>query len=171
VNATSPVVARFRERFATEVLAVEEFRGQIAISVKSARAAEMLRSLRDDAECPFDMLTDLAAVDYLKLDSFERFAVVYQLTSLLRNERLRVKAYVSEAKPEIESVSALWGDADWLEREVWDLYGIRFLNHPDLRRILMPDAYEGHPLRKDYPLRGRGERSNFPKYVVEEERP
>lgn len=147
---------------------MEEFRGQVAISVKSARVLEMLRSLRDDAECPFDVLTDLTAVDYLRLDHPERFAVVYQLTSLLRNERLRLKAYVSEARCEIESAHALWGDANWLEREVWDMYGIRFLNHPDLRRILTPDTYTGHPLRKDYPLKGRGERSNFPKYILEE---
>ncbi len=163
-----PVVARFKERFDSEILSLEEFRGQVAVSVKSARILEMLRALRDDAECPFDVLTDLTAVDYLRLDHPERFAVVYQLTSLLRNERLRLKAYVSEARCEIDSAHALWGDANWLEREVWDMYGIRFLNHPDPRRILTPDSYTGHPLRKDYPLKGRGERSNFPKYIVEE---
>jgi NADH-quinone oxidoreductase subunit C len=76
---------------------------------------------------------------------------------------------VSEAAPEIDTVAALWGNANWLEREVWDLYGIRFRGHPDLRRILMPDDYAGHPLRKDYPLKGRGERSNFPKYVAGEQ--
>ena len=168
MKSNDPVVARFRDRFAGEILSVDDFRGQVAISVKSPRAAEMMKSLRDDAECPFDMLADLTAVDYLRLDHPERFAVVYQLYSMLRNERLRVKAYVSEARCEIESVHALWGDANWLEREVWDLYGIRFLNHPDLRRILMPDAYEGHPLRKDYPLKGRGERSNFAKYTTGE---
>jgi len=168
LKSSDPVVTRFKERFGDELLSVEEFRGQVAISVKSARVLDMLRALRDDAECPFDMLADLTAVDYLRLDHPERFAVVYQLYSLLRNERIRIKAYVGEARCEIESAHALWGDANWLEREVWDLYGIRFLNHPDLRRILMPDNYTGHPLRKDYPLKGRGERSNFPKYTVEE---
>ncbi|MCE9581372.1 MAG: NADH-quinone oxidoreductase subunit C [Planctomycetes bacterium] len=168
MTPSDPVVTRFKERFGNEILSVEEFRGQVTLCVKSARALEMLKSLRDDAECPFDMLTDLTGVDYLRLDHVERFAVVYQLTSLLRNERLRVKAYVGEARCEIESVHTLWGDANWLEREVWDMYGIRFLNHPDLRRILTPDDYTGHPLRKDYPLKGRGERSNFPKYIVEE---
>lgn len=163
-----PVVTRFRERFESEILSVEEFRGQVAVSVKSPRILEMLRALRDDAECPFDVLTDLTAVDYLRLDHPERFAVVYQLTSLLRNERLRLKAYVGEARCEIDSAHALWGDANWLEREVWDMYGIRFVGHPDPRRILTPDSYTGHPLRKDYPLKGRGERSNFPKYIVEE---
>lgn len=168
MNPSDPVVTRFKERFGNEILSLEEFRGQVTLCVKSARALEMLKSLRDDAECPFDVLTDLTAVDYLRLDHVERFAVVYQLYSLLRNERLRVKAYVGEARCEIESVHALWGDANWLEREVWDMYGIRFLNHPDLRRILTPDDYTGHPLRKDYPLKGRGERSNFPKYTTEE---
>ena len=168
MKSSDPVVTRFKEKFGDEILSVEEFRGQVAISVKSARILDLLRALRDDAECPFDMLTDLTAVDYLRLDHPERFAVVYQLYSLLRNERLRLKAYVSEARCEIESAHGLWGDANWLEREAWDLYGIRFLNHPDLRRILMPDAYEGHPLRKDYPLKGRGERSNFAKYTTGE---
>lgn len=168
MSANLPVVARFREKFAAEILSVEEFRGQAVISVKSTDAVGMLKFLRDDAECPFDMLSDLTAVDYLRLDAPERYAVVYQLLSMLRNERLRVKAYVSEARPEIGTVSGLWGNANWLEREVWDLYGIRFLGHPDPRRILMPDDYEGHPLRKDYPLKGRGERSHFPKYFAEE---
>jgi NADH-quinone oxidoreductase subunit C len=170
VNPQHPAVVRFRERFAPDILSVDEFRGQTAISVKGGRAAEMLKSLRDDPECPFDMLADLTAVDYLRLDHPERFAVVYQLFSVLRNERLRVKAYVSEAAPEIDTVSALWQNANWLEREVWDLYGIRFRGHPDLRRILMPDDYTGHPLRKDYPLKGRGERSAFRKYSTEEAR-
>ncbi len=114
------------------------------------------------------MLTDLTAVDYLRLDAFERFAVVYQLTSILTNRRLRVKAFVSEARAEIDSAVPLWKNADWLEREVWDLYGVRFTGHPDLRRILCPDDYTGHPLRKDYPLKGRGERSAFRRYQVEE---
>ena len=168
MNANDPAVVRFRERFAADILGVEEFRGETAVSVKPARIVEMLRSLREDPECPFEMLTDLTAVDYLRLDRPERFAVVYQLYSVLANRRIRVKAYVNEARCEIDSATGLWADANWLEREVWDLYGIRFLGHPDLRRILMPDTYEGHPLRKDYPLKGRGERSNFPKYLVEE---
>jgi NADH-quinone oxidoreductase subunit C len=168
LKSSDPVVTRFKERFGNEILSTEEFRGQVVVSVKPARVVEMLKSLRDDAECPFDMLTDLTAVDYLRLDHLERFAVVYQLYSLLRNERLRIKAYVGEMAGAIDSVHELWGDANWLEREVFDMYGIRFNHHPDLRRILTPDDYTGHPLRKDYPLKGRGERSNFPKYIVEE---
>jgi NADH-quinone oxidoreductase subunit C len=100
----------------------------------------------------------------------ERFAVVYQLTSLEHNARLRVKAYVPEEPCEIATATELWPAANWAEREVYDLYGIRFTGHPDLRRILMPENYQGHPLRKDYPLKGRGERDHFPKYTEIPER-
>ncbi len=91
--------------------------------------------------------------------------MVYNLCSIGTGARARVKAFVPEGDPEIDSASALWKAAPWAEREVYDLYGIRFRNHPDLKRILMPDDYEGHPLRKDYPLQGRGERQNFPRYA------
>ena len=95
----------------------------------------------------------------------ERFAVVYQLNSIEHNARLRVQAYVPEDPCEIDTVSGIWDSANWGEREAFDMYGVVFKGHPDLKRILMPDNYEGHPLRKDYPLKGRGERDNFPKFA------
>ncbi len=98
------------------------------------------------------MLADLSAVDYL--GQTPRFEVVYHLNSLERNVRLRVKVPVNEGE-EVESVTSLWQIANWLEREVWDMFGIRFSNHPNLKRILMYDEFEGHPLRKDYPITKR----------------
>jgi len=127
--------------------------GDATALVDPARIADVMRFLRDDAECQFDMLTDLTAVDYL--GEQPRFEVVYHLYSVPRNKRLRVKARVSEKTPEIATLCPLWPSANWMEREVWDLYGIRFAGHPDLRRILLYKQFEGHPLRKDYPKEKR----------------
>jgi len=154
---------KIRERFPGEVLGGREHAGQRTVWVRRDRILDLLRFLRD--ECGFDMLTDLTAVDHLGRGRPERFAVVYQLCSVAGWERARLEAFVPESDPVIDSASGLWKAAPWAEREVWDLFGIRFRGHPDLKRILLPDDYEGHPLRKDYPLRGRGERQNFPRFV------
>ncbi|MBE7462972.1 MAG: NADH-quinone oxidoreductase subunit C [Planctomycetes bacterium] len=160
-----------RERFEPVVLDWTVFRDQPCLHLSRDRVVDVMRFLRDEAAFKFEMLTDVTALDHLKLPpemeswARERFAVVYHLFSLSHNARLRVKAYVPEEPCEIESVTGLWLGANWAEREVYDMYGIVFLGHPDLRRILTPDHYEGHPLRKDYPLKGRGERDNFPKYT------
>ncbi|MCU0706040.1 MAG: NADH-quinone oxidoreductase subunit C [Fimbriiglobus sp.] len=111
----------------------------------------------------FDFLCDIAGIDYLGYpDATDRFAVVYSLTNLATGERLFVKTFVNDPDPELPSVYSLWKGADWMEREVFDLFGIRFPGHPNLQRILMPEAFQDHPLRKDYPLRGHGERHNLP---------
>jgi len=161
--------ATVRERFAEQVLDWTEFRRQACLHLRRERVVDVMRFLRDDASTRFAMLSDVTAIDLLKhpeADKWpERFAVVYQLYSLEHNARLQVKAYVPEVPCETPSVTELWSAANWGEREVYDMYGIRFTGHPDLRRILMPDTYEGYPLRKDYPLKGRGERDNFPKYT------
>ena len=160
-----------KERFGDDVLGTAEFRKQYTLRIKHTANLAILRFLRDDPASKFVMLTDVTCVDSLRLpadmaaDYPERFAVVYHLTSLEHGERLRVKAYVPEDPAEIESVASLWNSGNWGEREAYDMFGVIFLHHPDLRRILMPDNYEGHPLRKDYPLKGRGERDNFPKYT------
>jgi NADH-quinone oxidoreductase subunit C len=145
------------------VLSVGSHAGQAWVDVKRDRIVDILTTLRD--ECGYDMLTDVTAVDYLNQGMPERFAVVYNLYSLKENVRTRVKAWVPEADPILDSAAALWRSAPWAEREVWDLMGIKFKGHPDLKRIQLPENYEGHPLRKDYPLTGRGERMNFPRYV------
>ncbi|HEY8122814.1 MAG TPA: NADH-quinone oxidoreductase subunit C [Myxococcota bacterium] len=127
--------------------------GDATALVDPARLVDVMRFLRDDAECQFDMLTDVTAVDYLGEEP--RFEMVYHLYSLAKNKRLRVKARVGERAPEIATLCELWPSANWMEREVWDLYGIRFLGHPDLRRILLYEEFQGHPLRKDYPKERR----------------
>jgi len=150
-------------RFPDQVLGLETSAGQRFANVRRDRILELLRALRD--EHGFDMLTDLTAVDYLNQGQPERFCVVYNLYSFKTNARTRVKAFVPEGDPAIDSASPLWKAAPWAEREVYDLYGIVFRGHPDLKRILLPETYVGHPLRKDYPLTGRGERMDFPRYV------
>lgn len=135
-----------------------------AVVVRPEAAHDALRALRDDPALAFVFLADLTCVDYLgyPLPQDGRFAVVYHLHSFRLGDRLRVTAFLPTESPRIRSAADLWGNANWLEREIYDLFGIRFDGHPDLRRILMPDDYSGHPLRKDYPLRGRGERDAFP---------
>jgi NADH-quinone oxidoreductase subunit C len=128
-------------------------RGQAVVVVARDDAARALRALREDAELAFDVLSDLTAVDYL--GRVPRFEVVYQLYSVSRNHRLRVKVPVPEDDPTVPSATSLWKSALWAERETWDMFGIRFSGHPDLRRILMYPEFEGHPLRKDYPLMKR----------------
>ncbi|MBI3856487.1 MAG: NADH-quinone oxidoreductase subunit C [Planctomycetes bacterium] len=152
-----------KAKFADQVLGVGSHAGQAWVDVKRDRIVDVLKTLRDEGG--FDLLTDLTAVDYLNQGLFERFAVVYNLYSVKDNARTRVKAWVPEADPVIDSVSPLWKAAPWAEREVWDLMGIKFKGHPDLKRIQLPENYEGHPLRKDYPLTGRGERMSFPRYI------
>ena len=125
-------------------------RGQAVIIVPRTRAAEALATLRDHPDLRFDRLSDLTAVDYLGREP--RFEVVYELHSLALHHRLRVKVPVPGDDPAVPTVTGLWKSALWAEREVFDLFGIRFVGHPDLRRILMYPEFEGHPLRKDYPV-------------------
>lgn len=156
-------IETLKTKFGDQVLGVGTHAGQAWVDVKRDRVLDLLKTLRD--ECGYDMLTDITAVDYLNQGMAERFAVVYNLYSVKDNVRTRVKAWVPEGDPTIDSAAPLWRAAPWAEREVWDLMGIKFKGHPDLKRIQLPENYEGHPLRKDYPLTGRGERMDFPRYV------
>jgi NADH-quinone oxidoreductase subunit C len=153
----SEELARLLRGVPGAVLATHAERGDATALVDRARLLEAMAFLRDDAASAFDMLTDVTAVDYLGYPgrSGPRFEVVYHLYSLARNRRLRVKVGVEEAGCEAPSLVGLWPSANWLEREVWDMYGIRFAGHPDLRRLLLYDEFEGHPLRKDYPKERR----------------
>jgi NADH-quinone oxidoreductase subunit C len=137
------------------------FRDNLRIIVAPDRLIEALRALKEDGG--FRMLAELGATDYLKYPgrSGPRFEVHYVLLNLETSERLVVKAGVDEPDPSLPTAVGLWEGANWMEREVFDMYGIRFAGHPDLRRILMPEEFTAYPLRKDYPLRGRGERHNF----------
>jgi NADH-quinone oxidoreductase subunit C len=160
------VIAKVESRMGDRLLGREEKSHYHQFLVQGKEARELIRFLRDDASLGFSMFIDITAVDYLRYPAAQpgRFAVIYTLLSPSLGVRVQVKAYVAEGDPRLPSVADLYAGANWTEREVWDLYGIEFQGHPDLKRILMPDDYEGHPLRKDYPLRGRGERGNFPVY-------
>jgi len=140
---------------------------RLAILVRAEGAHRLLEVLKNDPDSPFEMLVDLTAVDYLDFpkETPERFAVIYQLYSFTADVRLRVKAFVPEAEPEIDTATDLWPAAGWLEREAQEMFGIIFRGHPDPRKLLMPESYEGFPLRRDYPLEGRGEREDFVKYT------
>jgi NADH-quinone oxidoreductase subunit C len=125
--------------------------GELMVSVRRTGVARLLAFLRDDPKCLFQVLVDLCGADYPERP--ERFDIVYNLLSLKLNQRVRVKATADEASP-VPSVTGLFSAAGWYEREAWDLYGIYFADHPDLRRILTDYGFEGHPLRKDFPLTG-----------------
>ena len=156
---TATILSKIKERFPGAVLDITEFSGEHILHVKGQDILKVLTELKDD---DFNFLADLTAIDNLTLGGFERFAVSYHLLSHKTTERVTVKAYISEEKPSLPSVESLWKTADWQEREVFDLYGIRFEGHPNLIRIMNPDDFEGYPLRKDYPRLGRKERGDFP---------
>jgi NADH-quinone oxidoreductase subunit C len=138
-----------------------EFRGDTRAVVEREKLYAALEFLRDRRG--FDLLVDVTCVDYLSYrDAEHRFGLVYLLANTATNERIVLRAFVDEPDLTVPSAVPLWKAADWLEREVWDMFGIRFEGHPDLRRILLPEEFTAHPLRKDYPLQGRGERHNFP---------
>ena len=138
-----------------------EYRGETRAVVPAAEAFDVLRRLKN--ERGFDFLDDITCVDYLHYrDATDRFGLVYLLTNTVTNEHLVVRTFVNEPDPTVPSVVSLWQGADWMEREVWDMFGIHFEGHPDHRRILLPEEFNAFPLRKDYPLQGRGERHNFP---------
>lgn len=139
-----------------------EFRGQSRVVVPREHLVEVMRRLRD--EHGFDFLADVTCVDYLQYRGAEhRFGLVYLLTNTATNARLTVRVFLDEPELTVPSMVPLWAGANWLEREVYDMFGIRFEGHPDLRRILLPEEFTAFPLRKDYPLQGRGERHHFPR--------
>jgi NADH-quinone oxidoreductase subunit C len=126
-------------------------RGELTLRVQTPTVARVLTYLRDEPNCQFKMLVDLCAVDFPERE--QRFEVVYHLLSLKHNQRIRVKVQTDEATP-VPSVTEVFGAANWYEREAWDLYGVYFSDHPDLRRLLTDYGFEGHPLRKDFPQTG-----------------
>jgi NADH-quinone oxidoreductase subunit C len=144
-------VELLQNKFPEEVVAVTEFRGDTTIEVKPGRIVEICKALRDTPQTSFKYLSMIAGMDYLPQSP--RFGVVYNLYSHRNHNRITLKTRMAE--PVIDSVVPVWNTANWHEREAYDLVGIRFKGHPDLRRILMPGDWVGHPLRKDYPLRGK----------------
>ncbi len=172
-NLDHPTLPVVREAFPDARLRATEFRGQTTLIVEPDDLHRIMRFLRDDPQCEYNFLSDVTAVDYLDYpaESIGRFAVVYLLLSHRHDRRLTVKVYLDPTMDtsgtaddpglRVDSITDIWPGAEWPEREVFDMYGIRFNNHPDLRRILLWKDYPAHPLRKDYPLRGRGEREMY----------
>ena len=154
-------ISRIAQEFPDSYLRSEEFRGDLALIITKKEIFELMKSLNELENTAFDFLVDITAVDYLKLGGDERFAVIYHLHSHTYYRRLRVKAWVPEEDMTIPSMMPLWETANWMEREVDDLFGIRFTGHPDPRKLLLPEDFTGNPLRKDYPLHGEGYRSSF----------
>jgi NADH-quinone oxidoreductase subunit C len=148
-RATDIIRSRFPEYF----LGAHAQHGDETVVLKPEGIAPVAAFLRADAELQFNILMDVTAVDYL--GRAPRFEVVYHLYSLSRRARLRIKLPVGEDQPEVDSLTPLWKSANWYEREVWDMFGVRFRGHPNLTRILMYEGFEGHPLRKDYPIKKR----------------
>lgn len=168
-----PALARVKAVYGDRRLRATRFRGQVTLIVEPADLHAVMQFLRDDEACAYNFLSDVTAVDYLQYPQAMpgRFGVVYNLLSHSRDDRLLVKTFLEPSIPTdgiepdpalvVDSVTDIWPGAEWTEREVFDMFGIRFRNHPDLRRILTWEDYPAHPLRKDYPLRGRGERESY----------
>ncbi len=147
---TIPVVAALTAARPEAVLGGKSDRGELTLEIAPERIVDVCRFLKEDQK--FVRVSTVTAVDWYPEEP--RFAVVYHLHSPERNERLRLKCRLPGANPEIDSVTVVWRGANWYERETFDLFGIRFRNHPNLKRIMLPDGWEGHPLRKDYPVTG-----------------
>jgi NADH-quinone oxidoreductase subunit C len=144
-------VKKLQEKFPNSMVEVKDFRGEVTVSVAKKDVFEICKFLHSDPDLQYHLLTDLCGVDFLS--QAPRFEVVYHIYSMKNNQRLRLKTRIGENES-ISSVESIWKVANWYEREVYDLFGISFENHPDLRRILLWDGFEGHPLRKDYPTEG-----------------
>lgn len=162
-----------KEAFPGKKFRATEFRGQSTLIVEPGDAHEVMAFLKNDPRCGFNFLADVGGIDYLAYPAptLGRFAVVWNLCSYERGDRFFVKTFVNPSLPTdgivedpalwVDSVCDLWPGAEWPEREVFDMFGIRFRNHPDMRRILLWESFPAHPLRKDYPVRGRGEREAY----------
>lgn len=150
------IAKMIEEKFPGQVLATTVYAGQVGVTVKKDLIKDICLFLRDEPSLRMDHLADLTAVDFSRYpgDTGPRFEIVYNMISTLHRHRIRVKARVPEEDPRIDTVSSIWQTANWHERETFDLMGIIFDGHPDLRRILLPEDWEGHPLRKEYPLKG-----------------
>ena len=144
------LVKKLKSRFGDAVTGASEFIGQVSAGIQAANIIAVCEFLRDDSEAHFNYLSDLTCVHY-PMRAAAPLEIVYNLYSISRNDRLRLKVSVAEGTP-VDSVTAVWPSANWMEREVFDLFGVVFKGHPDLRRILLPPDWEGYPMRKDYPL-------------------
>lgn len=162
-RATEQLSEFFGKKYIDHFIEVTEHNGMQALHIKGAGVLDVLRTLKTDPRYAFNFLSDVTAIDHLLKGGPARYSVVYHLLNQHDAKRIVLHAWVDEEAPELPSAWSLWRTCDWQEREVFDLFGIKFSGHPDLRRILNPDDFKDHPLRKDYPLEGRGEREDFPR--------
>jgi NADH-quinone oxidoreductase subunit C len=151
MSEASPQLTAIQEKLGAKVIAIQCAQGDDVLILNRAGLRDSFQLLKQDAQLDFDFLSDITAVDYWQKKE-PRFEVVYQILSRTKRRRLRVRVPVPENDPALDSLTPLWRGANFLEREVWDLFGIRFIDHPDLRRILLYDEFQGFPLRKDYPV-------------------
>ncbi len=159
-EALQQTARKIREKFPEATREPVIYRGDLSVPVKRESLRAVSRYIHDDPEMAFDYIVHISSVDRPK--EKERFEVVYEYYSIRRRQRIRLKTRVTEADPTVDTVSDIWLGADWQEREAHDMMGIRFNGHPDLRRILLPDDFsEGYPLRKDYPVEGKGWRDDM----------
>lgn len=149
---SNPIIRKLLAFDANAVLDAVLFRNQLTLFLPTAKIRDICEFLKSDPELQFNYLSDLTAVD--RFPHEPRFEIVYQLYSIPSKTRLRLKVTAGGDEPAVDSLSSLWPLANWFERELYDLFGIRFHGHPDLKRILLPDDWVGHPLRKDYPVEG-----------------
>ena len=165
-----PAAARLKAQFPNLGLKGTQFKGDTQIVVPKGNVYEVIKFLKEDAQLNYNLLVDVTAVDYLNYPGAPkdgRFGLVYVLSSIPKTAgegtpRLIVRAFLNDSDIEVDSLVPLYAGAEWMEREVYDMFGIKFRNHPDLRRILTWDTFVANPLRKDYPVRGKGEREQFP---------
>ncbi len=165
-----PAAAKLKEKFPNVKFTGTEFKGDVQIVVPKEHLLEVIKYLKDDASLNYNMVSDISCVDYLNYPGAPangRFGLVYVLNSIAMGggdgtPRLILRVFVDEPGLEVDSLVPLYAGAEWLEREVYDMFGVKFRGHPDLRRILTWDGFKAHPLRKDYPVTGRGEREEYP---------
>jgi NADH-quinone oxidoreductase subunit C len=149
----SAIGKNLKKKFPNAVTKVKTFRGELTVSIDKDSIGKVAKFLCNESD--FNYLSDLCGVDRSRLDSSDTFEVVYHLYSLKKNHRVRLKVEIPASNPSIDTVTNVWKTADWHEREAYDMFGIIFEGHPNLERILTPEGFEGYPLRKDYPLKGR----------------
>jgi NADH-quinone oxidoreductase subunit C len=146
------VLEKLKARFAGDILEVNEFRDELTVVVPKERIVEVCRYLKEDPQLQFDLLADVCGIDMFT--PAKRFGVIYNLYSLKNRNRIRIKVFTEEDDPNVPTMTGVYGTANWHERETFDMFGIVFQGHPDLRRVYMPDEFAHYPLRKDFPLMG-----------------
>ena len=152
MNTKELIVEKVKEKFGESVEEISDFRDDLCITIKKDQIVNLGKFLKEDLELQFIMCKDVTAIDWATRK--KRFTTVYHIYSLQLNYTLRLKSNIDDDPPTIETVSSVWKSANWYERETWDMYGIKFVNHPDLRRMYMPEGFEYHPLKKDFPVLG-----------------